>query len=335
MRNDMRLNVAFSVGLTASVLGASPVERFVEALAENDAVPTEVQDLIRHEWAACVDCDEEEFLTQGLALFSEKLREGLDAYDADRFGQCADIMAGLENDKDPFVATHATAYEIKSLVALEKLLEAKARIDFLLADGGQRLGEHTYLEAEIRFLRGFCLLSDLQYGAAGRSLSRFAAEFPEAPQRLKMSAAQMLLELQNRQPERIGDVVDLMGFSGRRLTHADTGDRVRERQARIVELLDKLITEAEQQEKNSGKSGGGGNSRGQRSPQQPMPDSRLPGGEAKEGSLRESRRANPADQWGAMPPAERERVLQALRESFPSRYRQLVEQYYEELAKKP
>ena len=179
------------------------------------------------------------------------------------------------------------------------------------------------------------MLSDLDYDAAGRALSRFVAEFPDAPQRLKMSAAQMLLELQNRQPERIGDVVDLMGFSGRRLTHGDTGDGVRERQARIVELLDKLITEAEEQEAKSGKGGGGGSSRGQQSPQQPMPDSRLPGGEAKEGSLRESRRANPADQWGAMPPAERERVLQALRESFPSRYRQLVEQYYEELAKKP
>jgi hypothetical protein len=36
-----------------------------------------------------------------------------------------------------------------------------------------------------------------------------------------------------------------------------------------------------------------------------------------------------------MPPADRERILQALRESFPNRYRQLVEQYYEQLAKKP
>ena len=334
MRYNMRLSIAFSVGVMASVLAASPVERFIETLADNDAVARDVRDLIRQEWAVCVDCDEEEFLTQGLALFSEKLREGLDAYDADRYGQCATTMASLQNDKDPFVATHATAYEIKSLVASRKLLEAKARIDFLLADGGRRLKEHTYLEAEIRFLRGFCLLSDLQYGAARRALGRFNVEFPEAPQRLKMSAAQMLLELQNRQPERIADVVDLMGFSGRRLTHGDTGDDLRRRQARIVELLDKLITEAEQQEKNSGK-GGGGSSRGQRSPQQPMPDSRLPGGKAKEGSLRESRRANPADQWGAMPPAERKRVLQALRESFPSRYRQLVEQYYEELAKKP
>ena len=62
----------------------------------------------------------------------------------------------------------------------------------------------------------------------------------------------------------------------------------------------------------------------------------LPGGRFnEEGSMRAARRANPGEMWGSMPPAERERILQALRESFPSRYRQLVEQYYEELAKKP
>jgi hypothetical protein len=34
-----------------------------------------------------------------------------------------------------------------------------------------------------------------------------------------------------------------------------------------------------------------------------------------------------------MRPEERERVLQSLRRAFPSRYRQLVEQYYKQLAK--
>ena len=120
-------------------------------------------------------------------------------------------MKGLEHDKNPCMASHATAYEIKSLIALQKLLDAKARIDFLLADGGQRLRGYTYLEAEIRFLRGFCLLSDLQYGEAGKALSDFADEFPEAPQRLKMSASQMLLERKTRQPERLCDGVYLMG----------------------------------------------------------------------------------------------------------------------------
>jgi predicted Fe-S protein YdhL (DUF1289 family) len=51
------------------------------------------------------------------------------------------------------------------------------------------------------------------------------------------------------------------------------------------------------------------------------------------GDLRQSVRARPGEEWGKMRPEERERVMQALRQSFPSRYRQLVEQYYRELAK--
>jgi acyl-CoA reductase-like NAD-dependent aldehyde dehydrogenase len=66
-----------------------------------------------------------------------------------------------------------------------------------------------------------------------------------------------------------------------------------------------------------------------------MKDSSLPGGEAGEDSLRASQRVKPGESWGAMAPAERERILQALRDNFPARYRQLVEQYYEQLAKKP
>ena len=66
-----------------------------------------------------------------------------------------------------------------------------------------------------------------------------------------------------------------------------------------------------------------------------MQDSMLPGGQAQRGELGERRKANPAEVWGTMPPAQRKRVLQALKDNFPARYRQLVEQYYEELAKKP
>ena len=36
-----------------------------------------------------------------------------------------------------------------------------------------------------------------------------------------------------------------------------------------------------------------------------------------------------------MKPAERERVLQVLKDSFPDRYRRLVEQYYQQLAQEP
>ena len=66
-----------------------------------------------------------------------------------------------------------------------------------------------------------------------------------------------------------------------------------------------------------------------------MGRSQLPGGWTGKTQLGDLPQANPGDAWGAMPPAEREQILQALRDNFPRRYRKLVEQYYEELAKKP
>jgi len=315
--------------------GDTPADRFVEGIRSDSAVPPEARDLLSTAWADCQGCDAEEFLTQALAVLSPRFREGLDAYDADDYERCAEVMRGLSTDADPFVAVNAAAYEIKALIAREQILEAQGLVETLLADGGLRLARYSYFLSEMRFLQGFCLLADLQYAAARDALDSFLATHPDAAQRLVVMAQQMLAELANRVPERIGEVVDLMHYSRRRLNVGDTADKTRERQERIVALLDRLIEEAEEMEKSgAGTSGGSGRSRPDKTPRSPMPDSRLPGGRSVEGTEREARRANPGEMWGAMPPAQREQVLQALRESFPSRYRRLVEQYYEDLAKK-
>ena len=318
--------------------GNGPVDRFVAGLDSTAAMPAVAREMIRTKWSQCGGCDASEFLTQALAVMSPKFREGLDAYDADEYERCAKVMGELRSDAEPFVATHAAMYEVKSLVALEQLVEAGERIRQLTGDGGARVAAYSYFAPEAAFLTGFCLLADLQYDAAGEGLARFLAEYPDAPPRLAIAARQMLLELNNREPERMSEVADLMDYSGRRLKSADGGEVVQTRQQRIVQLLDQLIKEEEEKEKNScnNPSGGsGGKPQAGRSPAKPMQQSRLPGGTPQDESLRASRRANPGEMWGAMPPGERDRILQALRESFPSRYRQLVEQYYEELAKKP
>ena len=318
----------------------SPVDRFLAHLDGRSDVPAEATALIRRTWADCQDCDGEEFLTQGLAVLSPPLREGLDAYEAGNNDECAAIMAELRTSDDPFVATHAAAYEIKALVAAERLLEAGDRIVALTRDrpvDETDVATYSYFAPEIAFLRGYTLLADLRYDEAAVVLSAFLRDYPDSSQRLVVAAEQMLGELQTRQPEQIGEVADLMNFAGRRLNHLDAGESVRTRQQRIVDLLDKLIEEAENNEKNSSSSSSGGSdgSKSQNAPSNPMNESKLPGGAPPQGSLGERQRANPAESWGAMPPAERARILQALRDNFPSRYRQLVEQYYEELAKKP
>ena len=290
----------------------------------------------------CRDCDPGELLTQSLAVVSPRLREGLDAYEAQRYGDCIEIMAELRTDENRFVAVHAAVYEIKSLTAMERLLEAGQRIRALLADRSaaqSNAADYSYFAPEIAFLDGVCLLADLQYDRAAEVLKRFLDDFPDASQRLTVPAQQMLAELANREEGEIGEVVDLMKFAGRRLSHQDAGETVRDRQQRIIDILGKLIEEARQQESSSNSSSSSGSSQSgsqsQQSPGNPMQQSQLPGGTAQEGPLRERRRVNPGEAWGSMPPAQRDSILQALRDSFPSRYRQLVEQYYEELAKKP
>ncbi len=318
----------------------SPVDEFLKGLDNFKQLPADGRALIRKTWAECEDCDGSEFLTHGLAVLSPPFRAALDAYESENYESCSLAMGTLRDDPNPFLAVNAAVYEIKALVAMERLVEVTSRIDDLLAGepvSTGRVAQYSYFGPEVAFLRAFALLADVQYEEADTAMREFLNAYEDASQRLVVAARQMLMELENRVPEEIGDVVDLMNYSGRRLKHADLGGTVTARQARIIELLDKLIDEAEKDE-NSGSGGGsssGGSNKNSPSPSKPMQDSTLPGGSSKPGNLRAGRRANPGTMWGAMPPEERQRILQALRDSFPSRYRKLVEQYYEELAKKP
>jgi hypothetical protein len=316
----------------------SPAGRFVAWLASDAAasVPADVAKLVRESWAACGDCDADELLTQGLVLISPALRDGLDAYDAEKYDEVITLLTPLTTDANPFVATSAAVFRIKALVALERVAEGLEGVEKLMVDNGAAVARHSYLLAEVEFLRGFCLVMDLQFEAGEAALKQFLTRHPQASQRLVLSAKQMLAELENRKPGGIAEVADLMGFSGRRLESGQSGEDVQQKQERIVSLLDKLIEQAEQQEQNNS---GQGQSSGRQSqsgrPSNPMDESKLVPGDPEVGRLNAARRAQPGEMWGAMPPAERERIMQALRESFPSRYRRLVEQYYEELAKKP
>jgi len=315
----------------------APADAFVQYVTTSGKLEPKAAALIKKTWSECNGCDPEEFLIQGLAVLSPGFREGLDAFDDDRYAQAATIFGKLRKDADPFVSINAAAYRVKSLIQDDRPVDALADLSGLF-ERGDDLANRSYLGVEMEFLYGYCLLSDLQYTKAAKALQDFLLRYPNASQRLTVEAQQMLAELQNRQPGKIGEVVDLMDFCGRRLEVADAGDVVQNRQQRVVDMLDKMIQDAEDKEQQSSDSDSGGSGSsgdGKQSPSNPLQESTLPGGAGGKGELRSARRANPGEMWGAMPPAERAKVMQALRDSFPSRYRQLVEQYYEELAKKP
>lgn len=311
-------------------------DRFVAHVQESDAFPETARRFVASQWAQRADDDEPDtFLLEALAVLSPEFRAGLEAFDEDRYADCSSSMAGLTGKRDPYLAANASVYEIKALVAADALEEAEARITDLLDRTGL-LAEFTCSEAEIAYLKGYCELGNLQYADSATTLRGFLERFPQAPQRLRLTAQQMLTELARRVPGGIGAVTDLLDYAGRRLANADSGQRVQQRQQEAIDILDKLIDEAEEQEKNSGSGSGSGSPRNRpRQPQSPLNDSRpTPGGPTETGGMRQ-RVATPGEAWGAMQDAQRERIVQTLKDRFPDRYRQLVEQYYRQLAEEP
>lgn len=315
-------------------LAESPADRFLDELESDATVPREVREAVQVAWADGKDYADKDLLIQGLAVLSPEFRAGLEACVAGHYERCAAIMSELRADPNPFVATNAAVYEVQALVAADRLTAAAERIEALLAEGESTLNAYSYFSAEIAFLRGYCMLGDLQYEAAAAALNEFIEEHPTAAEQLTTAARRMLAQLAKRHPGGLGEVVDLMDNATRQLAEGDSDMHVQQTQQQIVTLLDQLIAQAEEQEQNDGGRGAGSGSPAGQSPQSPMTESQLPTGGLSGGTLGPGRRADPAEAWGAMPPAQRERVLQALDATFPPRYRQLVEQYYEELAKK-
>ena len=142
--------------LSTSAGAQTPADEFVRQLDTFPGLEPKAAELIRKTWADCDDCDGEEFLTQGLTVLSPTFREGLDAYDSDRYDQAASIMGQLGGEANGFLAVNAGAYQVKSLVQQERLLEALVRVEALLSRSDD-LARLSYFDAEIHFLHGYCL----------------------------------------------------------------------------------------------------------------------------------------------------------------------------------
>lgn len=147
----------------------------------------------------------------------------------------------------------------------------------------------------------------------------------------------------SRPSQDLRDVSALMSQAARRIDAGKPDATAQTAQRKAVQILDRLIEEAEQAEKqqqqNQCKSCGGKGcrmclktvavSRKSSTPAQQSTANAAPGGP---GELKSSI-ARPGEAWGNMRPEDREKVLQSIGKDFPSQYRQLVEQYYKQLAK--
>lgn len=328
------------IPLPASQPAAEPVTPpneviagFLENVRTNDAYDAKARDFVIRSREKTSPNDLHDFLNNSLAVLSEPFKIGLDLVAAEQPAKAADIFDALSMDEDPYLAVASAVQAATALIELEEMEHALAILDRVRKDH-EAIDRYTLEPDHFYFMLGYCQTHDLQYDAAMATLTGFLQRFPAAPDRLRVTATQIVTELSRRSPGGLGDVRDLLNYSRRRISHGETGQPVTERQKEAVDLLTAMIEEAENQEQSKNGDGKKGAGKQKSSGNKPggAQRSTLPGGENRIGELRKVR-ASPGEAWGKMPPREREEILQTLQRRFPSQYRELLEQYYKQLAK--
>ncbi len=144
------------------------------------------------------------------------------------------------------------------------------------------------------------------------------------PKRYQQLAQLVKHDLATLEDESLDHIARRMSDVRRRLDLGRAGDQVQMVEQGVIQSLDKLIKKAEQQQQQCECAAGGGQS------SKPMQDSRPAG-------LKAPGRVDPRDigsksGWGELPPKEREQAMQQIGREFPAYYREMIEQYFRDLA---
>jgi hypothetical protein len=153
---------------------------------------------------------------------------------------------------------------------------------------------------------------------------------PSLPQRFQQVAQLVERDLAGLEDESLDHIARRMNDIRRRLGYGRAGEKVQTIENGVVESLDKKIDKLQKQQQQQCQQAQMG---GQMQPSRPMQDSRLPG--LKAPMQVEQRDIGNQAGWGDLPPKVRERALQQVGRDFPAHYRDLIEQYFRELASDP
>lgn len=149
------------------------------------------------------------------------------------------------------------------------------------------------------------------------------------PHRYLQLALLLKSDLSGLKDESLDHVARRMNDVRRRLDIGRAGKQVQVIEKGVVDSLDKMIKKLEEQQQQQQSQMSQGNSGGQQSTQ-PMQDSMLP-------SMRAPMKVDQRDignqvGWGDLPAKEREQALQQIGRDYPAHYREIIEQYFRELA---
>jgi len=317
---------------------AKIVDGFIDAVKGNKELPSDqAQRAVDAASALKTEDDGRPIaITEGLREIYPAFAEALKAVSEENLAAAGTALADLTKSPDPYLAADASYFAARVKLLQERYEDALPLLDSI----GEKFADKSMRSGEALFLKGVAQAQMLKRKDAIASLERYIEENPNAPERMKIGAWRQLEQLKLVEDGTLSDVFAKMEFSRRRLALEDSGKPTQEEQKKIVSILDQLIKEAEEKECNC-KGGGKG---------KPKPgDGSKPGegegegkpGEGKQGgktgggskgidqaALERLTRKGPSSQWSNLRDKDREAVFNALKQKFPGRYKELIEQYY-------
>ena len=161
-----------------------------------------------------------------------------------------------------------------------------------------------------------------------RAIRRLLAAEEQCPRRYVAVAKLMEQDLKGLKEDTLDHIARRMDDSRRRLDLGQGGPEVRGVQDGVIKSLDKLIKQIEDQQQKleqQGAMGPGGNQSNSPAPESRILDGKGPGNVVK-------RDIGQKSGWGNISPKQREEAIQQIGRDFPPHYRELIEQYFRQLA---
>jgi len=305
------------------------ISRFFSRIEADTTIPEALKkDVLKLREAGLLG-GEFDCIHQALLLMNADYQRADALFQSERYGAAAERFDPMRQSTDEYLRAYATFRYGLAQMNRERYEEAgKAFM--------QVLNEFRFAGCDIdaAFYVVVCLGQEREKEKAIAAANAFLKDYPDAPERYKQAMEQIKNELVQEWESPLYDLAGRMTQVAKKIEGGETGKDTQQKQKEIVDIIEELIKKAEQQEGGGGQGGGqgGGPPRGNQQPSGPANQSKAPTGASRVGELRPNPKKKPQDAWGEMRDKEREEVLQSLKEQFPDRYRELLEQYNKALA---
>ena len=227
-----------------------------------------------------------------------------------------------QTENDTFATETIRLWTARKLIRLGRYDEAALLLENLPLDSS--VDPTTLL-----FCKAACEYWLLRIEEAAQSVAKLLERENELPVRYRQLALLLETDITSLKEDSLDHISRRMRDVTRRLELGHAGPGVQAVQSGVIDSLDKLIKKLEEQKKQQA-SGGAGSSGGSMSDGRPMEDSQLAGGKGR-GEVKK-RELGETDEWGDLPPREREDALQQIGRDYPAHYREAIEQYFKRLA---